>query len=61
MFIPTKLNVNEMYTSNTFSDYTSTLRGVFEEENLPLSKTIVHDTTREHDTTRDTFLVSIVY
>ena len=43
-----------MYTSNTFYDSTSTLRGVLEEDNLPLSETIVHDTTR------DTFLVGIV-
>ena len=50
--MPRKLNVNEMYTSNTFSDYTSTLREVLEEDNLPLSKT---------SETRDTFLVSIVY
>ena len=58
--MPTKLSVNEMYTSNTFYGPTSTLRGVLEEDNLPLSKTIVHDTTRERDTTRDTFLVGIV-
>ena len=53
--MPTKLSVNEMYTSNTFSDYTSTLREVLEEDNLPLSKTSLHGETR------DTFLVSIVY
>ena len=50
-----KLNVNEMYTSNTFSDYTSTLREVLEEDNLTLSKTSLPGATR------DTFLVSIVY
>ena len=44
-----------MYTSNTFSDYTSTLREALEEDNLPLSKTSLHGETR------DTFLVSIVY
>ena len=53
--MPRKLNVNEMHTSNTFSDYTSTLREVLEEDNLPLSKTSLHGETR------DTFLVSIVY
>ena len=52
--MPRKLNVNEMYTSNTFSDYTSTSREVLEEDNLPLSKTSLHGATR------DTFLVSIV-
>ena len=31
--MPRKRNVNEMYTSNTFSDYTSTLREVLEEDN----------------------------
>ena len=53
--MPRKLNVNEIYTSNTFSDYTSTLREVLEEDNLPLSKTSLHGVTM------DTFLVSIVY
>ena len=44
-----------MNTSNTFSDYTSTLREVLKKNNLPLSKTSLHGATR------GTFLVSIVY
>lgn len=35
--MPTKLNINEMYTSNTFSDYTSTSREMLGKDNLPLS------------------------
>ena len=53
--MPRKLNVNEMYTSNTISDSTSTLREVLEEDNLPLSKTSLHGATR------DTYLGSITY
>ena len=44
-----------MNTSNTFSDYTSTLREVLEEDNLHLSETSLPGETR------DIFLVSIVY
>ena len=36
-----------MNTSNTFSDYTSILREVLEEDNLPLSKTSLHGATRD--------------
>ena len=55
--MPTKLNVNEMYTGNTFFDYTSTSREVLGKVNLPLSNTSLHGATR----TKDTYIVSIVY
>ena len=53
--MPTKLNVNKMYTSDTLSEGTSTSSEVLGKDYLPLSKTSLHGETR------DTFLVSIVY